>query len=68
MNTPIIYKYNDNLMTEEEAVAMIERRLGESCGDIMSDIEYLQSLDKLHGIHYSPERRARIRYSQNRGI
>lgn len=50
MSVPVFYKYQDNLMTEQEALDMVERRLFKSCGDLMLDIEYLESLDKLNGV------------------
>jgi len=60
MNTPTVYKYNEQLLTETEALTLITERLTQSSGHIMLDIEYIQALDKLDAVGYSAEKRQSV--------
>lgn len=47
MNDAIVYVHGDNILTEGEALELVYSKLGRSCGDIMFDLEYITTLDKL---------------------
>lgn len=47
MEIPVFYAYGEELLTEFEALELIERHLGRSCGDIMIDLEYLRALENV---------------------
>lgn len=46
MHTVYLFK-EEQLLTVLEALTLIQERLGESCGDIRLDLDYIESLDKL---------------------
>lgn len=54
---PTVYKFKDQLMTEQEALTLITERLKESSGDIMLDLDCIIAMDVLDDISYSTERR-----------
>lgn len=48
-NTPTVYVYREDILTEEEALLFIESHLGESCGDIALDLELIAYSEILRG-------------------
>lgn len=44
---PTVYKFKDNVLTEEEALSVICENLGQTCGDISLDLRLIEKKDRL---------------------